>query len=380
MSQNDDDGFNEVVGPSFEGPRSQVVLRVDPRSRDADTPGSDTTGSEPSGERGRSTQRRLEDRSRVRSQPGGPLGPDPPLPDFVDGSRNELRYDPDPAMRYEQRERRRADDRASRGHQPRVRVPHEEGRGHSQPAYHGRRDSRAYDQAPRHHARDGERPHYWGHRARVRERFAQGGAAALPDYEIVEMILFNAVPRIDVKPLAKKLLEDFGGFESLLTASRERLMGHPHTDEKIVHQLKLSEGIAIRLAKVRLAEKPFFSGTDAVVEYFRTTMAHLEIEHFHVLYLDNRNYLIADEEHGRGTVNHTPAYPREVARRALELNAVAVVLVHNHPSGDPKPSRQDIEMTQRMKSTLGVVNVNLLDHLIIGKGSETSLAALGAMD
>jgi DNA repair protein RadC len=233
---------------------------------------------------------------------------------------------------------------------------------------------------PRHAPRHGERPHYWGHRERVRERLAAGGAAGVPDYEMVEMLLFNAIPRVDVKPLAKKLLEDFGGFERLLSASRERLARHPLVDGRIVHQLKLAEAVAIRLAKARIVEKPVLGGLDAVIAYCRTAMAHQTVEHFRVLFLDAQHRLVGDEEHGRGTVNHTPAYPREVARRALELNASGAILVHNHPSGDPTPSRQDIAVTRAMKAALATVSVVLHDHLIIGAARETSLAQEGLID
>ncbi|MEM9222163.1 MAG: DNA repair protein RadC [Pseudomonadota bacterium] len=223
------------------------------------------------------------------------------------------------------------------------------------------------------------RPHYWGHRERVRQRFAKGGADGLPDYELVEMILFNAVPRVDVKPLAKQLLEDFRSFERLMTASREALQRHPAIDEKICHQLKLGEAVAQRLAKARVVERPVLGGTQAVIDYFRTTMGHLDVEEFRAVFLDNQNRLIADEAQGRGTVNHTPAYPREVARRALEHNATRVVLVHNHPSGDPTPSRQDFAMTEQMQLALKSIEVALLDHIIIGAQTETSFAALGAI-
>lgn len=230
---------------------------------------------------------------------------------------------------------------------------------------------------PRHQSRDDGRPHYWGHRERVRQRFEAGGATGIPDYEIVEMILFNAVPRVDVKPLAKKLLEDFGGFERLLTASRAELARHPHVDAKIVHQFKLSEAVAIRLAKAKLADKPIIGGTEAVIEYVRMAMGHQRVEHFRVLFMDLQNRLIADEEHGRGTVNHTPAYPREIAKRALELNAAGIILVHNHPSGDTTPSRADIAVTQKVEVALKALDIRLLDHVIIGSGTYSSLRGLG---
>jgi len=232
---------------------------------------------------------------------------------------------------------------------------------------------------PRHAPRRGERPHYWGHRQRVRDRFAAGGAESMPDYELVEMLLFNAVPKVDVKPLAKRLLEDFGGIERLLTASREELARHPNVDGWIVHHFKLAEAIAIRLAKVRVVEKPLLGGTDQVIDYLRTRMGHSRIEHFRALFLDSQHRLIADEELARGTVNHTPAYPREIVKRALEHNAVGVVLAHNHPSGDPRPSKADLAVTRQVKAGLATVSIELYDHLIIGAVSETSFAREGLL-
>lgn len=231
----------------------------------------------------------------------------------------------------------------------------------------------------RHVPQRGERPHHAGHRQRLRDRFAAGGAESMPDYELVEMILFNAVPKVGVKPLAKRLLEDFGSFGRLLTASREELARHPQVDRWIAHHLKLAEAVAIRLAESRLPEAPMLGGTVAVIAYLRTRLAHSPIEHFRALFLDAQHRLIAEEELGRGTVNHMPVYPREVVKRALERNAVGVVLVHNHPSGDPRPSRQDVDVTRQIQAALATVAITLLDHLIIGKGSETSFAAEGLL-
>ena len=201
----------------------------------------------------------------------------------------------------------------------------------------------------------------------------------MPDYEVVEMLLFSAVPKVDVKPLAKRLLEDFGGLERLLTASRAELAAHPNVDPWIIHHFKLAELIAQRLAKARLRDSITLNGIEAVKTYCRTIMAHQRVELFRILFLGTKNELIADEEHGRGTVNHTPAYPREIVKRALEHNAVGVILVHNHPSGDPTPSMQDIRLTETIQRGLDAVGIRLYDHLIIGHGSETSLAELGAL-
>ncbi|MEM8664852.1 MAG: JAB domain-containing protein, partial [Pseudomonadota bacterium] len=162
---------------------------------------------------------------------------------------------------------------------------------------------------PRHTPQQRQRPHYWGHRQRVRDRFAAGGAESMPDYEIIELLLFSAIPKIDVKPLAKQLLEDFGGIERLLTARREELARHPKVNDWIVHHFKLAEAVAIRLAKTKIADKPLLSSTKAVREYLRTRMAHSPVELLVAVFLDHHHRLITDEELGRGTVNHAPAYP-----------------------------------------------------------------------
>ena len=182
----------------------------------------------------------------------------------------------------------------------------------------------------------GKQPSYIkDHRKRLRERFMTGGADAMPDYELLELILFRAIPRMDVKPLARRLLETFGDFNRVISAPIARLIEVQGVGQAVVTELKVIEAAAQRLARSRVIDRPAISGWDALVDYCHTTMAHRETEQFRVLYLDRKNVLIADEAQARGTVDHVPVYPREVVKRALELNASALILVHNQPSGDP---------------------------------------------
>ncbi len=212
------------------------------------------------------------------------------------------------------------------------------------------------------------KPHHHGHRARLRQRFLATWPDGLPDYELLELVLFNAVPRIDVKPLAKKLLEVFGSINAVVAAPEARLLAVPGVDAKVVVQLRLAEAMARRLARAELIERCVLSSWSAVLDYCRTTMAWREREQFRVLYLDNANRLIEDVLFAEGTVNHTPVYPREVVAKGLALGAVSLILAHNHPSGDPTPSDADIEMTRRIRAACDAVNLRLIDHLIIGKG------------
>jgi DNA repair protein RadC len=222
-------------------------------------------------------------------------------------------------------------------------------------------------------------PHHVGHRERLRQRFHSGGQAALHDYEMLELVLFRAIPRGDVKPLAKRLLAEFGDFAHVLAAPIERLTAVKGLGPAAAAELKIVEAAAHRLARARVLDRPALSSWTAVVDYCRTVMAHRRVEEFHGLFLNTRNVLIADEVLNWGTINHTPAYPREVARRALALDAMAVVIAHNHPSGDPTPSDADIAMTARIDEALRAVGVTLHDHLIIGKGAETSFRAQGLL-
>ncbi|SPF28007.1 hypothetical protein POI8812_00304 [Pontivivens insulae] len=206
-----------------------------------------------------------------------------------------------------------------------------------------------------------------------------GGADALPDYELLELVLFRAIPRRDVKPLAKALLVRFGDFNHTLAASPARLAEVQGVGSAVIQELKIVEAAAHRFARAEVMERSVISGWDALVTYCRTAMAHGAVEQFRVLYLDRKNALIADEAQQRGTVDHVPVYPREVARRALELSASAVILAHNHPSGDPTPSAADVEITQAVHRALDALGIVLHDHLVIGKGREISFKGEGLL-
>lgn len=226
----------------------------------------------------------------------------------------------------------------------------------------------------------GRTPSYLAdHRARLRDRFRNGGAAAMPDYELLELVLFRAIPRQDVKPLARRLIEAFGDFNRVLTAPAARLEQIDGVGPAVVTELKIVEAAAQRLARARVMNRPVLSGWDALLDYCHTAMAHREIEQFRVLYLDRKNVLVADEEQARGTVDHVPVYPREIIRRALELNASALILVHNHPSGDPTPSESDISMTARIAQAGDSMGIAIHDHLIIGKSRELSFRSQGLL-
>lgn len=217
------------------------------------------------------------------------------------------------------------------------------------------------------------------HRRRLRERFVAGGAAALPDYELLELVLFRAIPRQDVKPLARLLLERFGDFNRVVSAPVARLIEVAGVGEAVVQELKIVEAAAQRLARARVMHRPVLSSWDALLDYCHTAMAHRETEQFRALYLDRKNTLIADEEQGRGTVDHVPVYPREVLKRGLEINASALILVHNHPSGDPTPSQQDVDLTLQIAEAGRVLGIVLHDHLIVGKSRELSFRAEGLL-
>ena len=227
-------------------------------------------------------------------------------------------------------------------------------------------------------AAPGKQPSYIAdHRKRLRARFMDGGAAAMPDYELLELVLFRAIPRQDVKPLARLLLDTFGDFNRVVSASPTRLVALNGVGDAVVQELKIVEAAAQRLMRAKVMHRPVLSSWDALLDYCHTAMAHRETEQFRILYLDRKNVLIADEEQARGTVDHVPVYPREVVKRALELNASALILVHNHPSGDPTPSDGDISMTTQVQDAATVLGITLHDHLIIGKSRELSFRAKG---
>ncbi|WGJ14035.1 DNA repair protein RadC [Methylocapsa sp. D3K7] len=223
---------------------------------------------------------------------------------------------------------------------------------------------------------DASAPHYLGHRERLRERFRKGGADALGEYELLELILFRAMPRRDVKPLAKALIARFGSFAETVSARPERLREIDGLGEAAIVELKIVEAAAKRLAKSAIEKRLTLSSFSAVVDYCRTMMAFLDHEEFRVLFLDKKNCLLADEVQGVGTIDHAPVYPREIMRRALELGACAIILVHNHPSGDPQPSADDIHMTQQIIAIGKPLKVAVHDHLIIGKHGHVSLKGL----
>ncbi|MDP3261576.1 MAG: DNA repair protein RadC [Tabrizicola sp.] len=215
------------------------------------------------------------------------------------------------------------------------------------------------------------------HRMRLRERFIEGGAQAMPDYELLELVLFRAIPRQDVKPLARLLLDTFGDFNRVVSAAPARLTMVKGVGNAVVLELKLVEAASQRLMRARVLHRPLLSSWDALLDYCHTTMAHRETEQFRILFLDRKNVLIADEEQARGTVDHVPVYPREVVKRALELNASALILVHNHPSGDPTPSDADLSMTHQIVDACRALGLTLHDHLIIGKSRELSFRSSG---
>ena len=232
---------------------------------------------------------------------------------------------------------------------------------------------------PRHLAEaSDETPHYHGHRERLRQRLIAAGADNLPDYELVEVILFASNPRGDVKPLAKELLERFGGFAELMSAEPEALKG-AGLGLAGVAALKSVREAALRLMRSELRERPVVGSWDKLIDYCTAHIAHGKVEEFHILFLDRKNVLIKHEQQQRGTIDHTPVYPREVVKRALELEASALILVHNHPSGDPTPSKADIAVTKDIVKAAQPLGVTVHDHLIIGRGRHTSLRDLGLL-
>ena len=224
-----------------------------------------------------------------------------------------------------------------------------------------------------------EEPHYHGHRERLRERFFDAGPEALSDYELLEMALFAAIPRRDTKPLAKELLKKFGSFTEVIHAPVTRLREVKGIGEACISQLKLLAAASSRAAKREIARKVALSSWNEVIDYCRSSMAFSDKEQFRLLFLDKRNQLIADEIQQTGTVDHTPVYPREVIKRALELSATALILVHNHPSGDPTPSQADIHMTKAIVDIANPLGISVHDHIIVGKNGHASLKGMRLM-
>lgn len=221
--------------------------------------------------------------------------------------------------------------------------------------------------------------HAAGHRERLRERFERAGVDGLQDYELLELLLFRSKARGDVKPLAKDLLRTFGGFAEVLAAPVERLIEVRGMGQATALELKIVHAASIKLAQARVLDRPVISSWNELLAYCRAAMADEKTELFRILFLDRKNILIADEVHQRGTVDHTPVYPREVVKRALELSASAIILVHNHPSGDPTPSRADIDMTNQIVKAANALNIRVHDHLVIGAKSEASFKGLGLL-
>lgn len=220
------------------------------------------------------------------------------------------------------------------------------------------------------------KPDHLGHRERLRERFSQGGADAMPDYELLELVLFRAIPRQDTKPIAKALIARFGTFGDVLAAPAARLKEIKGVGDKVVFEMKLIHAASLRLARTSVLSKPALTSWPALIEYCTAAMAYDDREQFRLLFLDRKNVLIADEVQQRGTVDHTPVYPREVIKRALELSASAIILVHNHPSGDPTPSQTDIDMTRQIVDAASKLSITVHDHIIIGRTGHTSFKAL----
>lgn len=223
------------------------------------------------------------------------------------------------------------------------------------------------------------KPQHAGHRDRLRARFREAGPDALADYEMLELLLFRSLPRRDTKPIAKDLLATFGSLAGVFGASEKRLTEIDGIGQSVASELKVFQALATRLGKHELQQKPLLTSWNAVLDYCRTAMAYEEREQFRVLFLDKKNNLIADEVQQQGTVDHTPVYPREVVKRALELSATALILVHNHPSGDPAPSQADIEMTAKIAEILTPLNILLHDHIIIGKHGHASFKAMNLL-
>jgi DNA repair protein RadC len=215
-------------------------------------------------------------------------------------------------------------------------------------------------------------PHYHGHRARLRARFREAGAEALSDYELLELLLFRVMPRRDVKPLVAK----FGSFAEAIAAPPARLAEVKGLGEACITEFKLVQAAANRFLRGAVKKRPVLSSWSSVLDYCRTAQAFADREQFRVLFLDKRNQLIADEVQQVGTVDHAPVYPREVVKRALELSATAIILVHNHPSGDPTPSHADIEMTQQIVAVASPLGISVHDHIIVGKDGHASLKGL----
>ena len=224
---------------------------------------------------------------------------------------------------------------------------------------------------------DVEHDHREGHRQRLKERFRIGGADAMPDYELLELVLFRSIPRRDTKHLAKLLLTRFGTFAEVLTASPARLKEVDGIGESTITDLKLVVASAQRITRIEVMHRPVLSSWSAIIDYCRVSMAFESQEQFRILFLDKSNTLIAAEVQQRGTVDHTPVYPREIVKRALELSSTALILVHNHPSGDPTPSNADLRMTKEIIDIARPLGIVIHDHVIVGRKGHVSFKGKG---
>jgi len=222
-------------------------------------------------------------------------------------------------------------------------------------------------------------PHYTGHRQRLRERFLNSGKGIIPDYELLEIMLFAATPRSDVKPLAKQLLLRFENLAGVVTANNEELRQVKGVNDAVLAQLKVVQELAERLLKHDIDEKPILQSWKALLDYCRATMGHLKKEQFRLLFLNKKHVVIADELQEYGTIDQTPVYPREVVKRALQLEASAIIMVHNHPSGDTRPSTADIQITKQIIQAAEAVGVKLHDHIIISSKGHYSFRAHGVI-
>jgi DNA repair protein RadC len=225
-----------------------------------------------------------------------------------------------------------------------------------------------------------EKPHYLGHRQRLRQKLLEKGPDSLADYELLELLLGQSLLRIDVKPLAKDLIRRFGSFAAALAAEPAELLKVKGMGEAAIAGLKTVRAAALLMTRQQLSERPVLANWQGLLDYCRATLAEEKIEEFHLLFLDGRNALLAHERQQTGTVNHAPVYPREVAKRALELGARAIIMVHNHPSGDPTPSRDDIAITKAVAAALEKLDILLHDHVVVGRKGHASLRSLGLLD
>lgn len=224
-----------------------------------------------------------------------------------------------------------------------------------------------------------QQPHYHGHRARLRQRFRENGEKSLPDYELLELLLFRAIPRRDTKPIAKQLIDEFGSFAEVINAPEARLKKISGIGDAVIMELKLVKAAALRLMQSEIVKKPVLHSWSAMISYVTAAMAHEQREQFRIIFLDKSNQIIGDEVQSEGTVDHTPVYTREVVRRALEVGATAIILVHNHPSGDPTPSRADVKMTKEIMAALDKIGILVHDHIIVGRKGHASLRQLELM-